>query len=215
MNSAEQPVHFAGTRLRGHRHIFAFFNTPEEKYQVLLPFIREGIERGEKAFHVVDPKLRDEHLKRLQAGGIDTAAEEKDGQLEVHRWQDVYLRDDHFDQNRMLLLIEEVLKTGQAQAYRLTRLVAQMEWALEDVPGVNELVEYETRLNHVLPKYKDAVICTYECTNFGAGAMMDIMRTHPSVIIGGVLQENPFFIPPGRFLRELRERSTYGSRVAS
>jgi hypothetical protein len=33
-----------------------------------------------------------------------------------------------------------------------------MEWALEDFPGVNDLVEYETRLNFVLPKYKDPVI---------------------------------------------------------
>ena len=35
---------------------------------------------------------------------------------------------------------------------------------------------------------------------------MDIMRTHPMVIIGGVLQENPFFVPPAEMLRELRER---------
>lgn len=35
---------------------------------------------------------------------------------------------------------------------------------------------------------------------------MDILRTHPMVIIGGILQENPFFVPPDIFLRELRER---------
>ena len=36
---------------------------------------------------------------------------------------------------------------------------------------------------------------------------MDIMRTHPMVIIGGILQENPFFVPPDEMLRELRERA--------
>ena len=35
---------------------------------------------------------------------------------------------------------------------------------------------------------------------------MDIMRTHPMVIIGGLLQENPFFIPPDKMLEELRRR---------
>ena len=35
---------------------------------------------------------------------------------------------------------------------------------------------------------------------------MDIMRTHPMVIIGGVLQANPFWVPPDIFLRELDER---------
>ena len=36
--------------------------------------------------------------------------------------------------------------------------------------------------------------------------MVDVLRTHPLVIIGGILQENPFFVPPDEFLRELRER---------
>jgi hypothetical protein len=38
--------------------------------------------------------------------------------------------------------------------------------------------------------------------------VVDIMRTHPMIIIGGILQENPFFIPPDEFLRTLRERHT-------
>lgn len=28
------------------------------------------------------------------------------------------------------------------------------------------------------------------------------------IIIGGILQENPFFVPPDEFLRELRQRDT-------
>ena len=36
--------------------------------------------------------------------------------------------------------------------------------------------------------------------------MIDILRTHPMVIVGGVLQENPLYVPPEEFLRELRQR---------
>jgi hypothetical protein len=43
-----------------------------------------------------------------------------------------------------------------------------MEWALLDNPGIHDLVEYETRLNYVLPKYDDSVICTYDLSKFGA-----------------------------------------------
>ena len=35
---------------------------------------------------------------------------------------------------------------------------------------------------------------------------MDIMRTHPMLIIGGILHENPFFVPPEEFLQVLRTR---------
>ena len=200
------PLQFAGGTLDGHRHICAFFNSIEEEHRVLRSFIKDGFDRGDKAFHIVDPELREEHLKRLTDAGINVAHAMGTGQLEVRRWQEAYLRGERFDQNAMLALIEELLQAGEDAGYAVTRLLAHMEWALLDKPGVDELLEYETRLNHVLPKYDDPVICTYDLSKFGANVAIDIMRTHPVVIIGGVLQENPFFVPPGQFLAELRER---------
>jgi hypothetical protein len=150
-------VRLAGAVLDRSRHVCAFFNSKEEEYRVLLPFIRQGFEQGDKAFHIVKEGHRPEHRRRLEQAGIDVEAAERKGQLEVRRWEDAYLRDGHFDQNRMLALIEEVLRAGKAQGYPLTRLVANMEWALEDRPGVEDVVEYETRLNFILPKYDDAV----------------------------------------------------------
>jgi hypothetical protein len=81
-----------------------------------------------------------------------------------------------------------------------------MDWLFLDKPAVNNLVEYEARLNHVLSKYNAPVICNYDLPKFSASVAMDIMRTHPLVIIGGLLRENPFFVPPGQFLEELREQ---------
>jgi len=157
-HQSDQPIRFAGCVLGAKRHICAFFHNRDEEYEVLLPFIKEGFERGEKAFHIVDPELREEHLNRLRSGGIDVAAAEQSGQFELRNWADAYLRDGHFDQDRMLALIQEVLEGGKQQGFPLTRLVAHMEWALEDRPGVDDLVEYETRLNYILPRYKDPVI---------------------------------------------------------
>jgi hypothetical protein len=198
-------VQFAGGALGRQRHICAFFNSIDEEHRVLRSFIKDGLDRGEKGFHIVDPQLREEHLKRLVETGIDVERAMGSGQLEVRSWQDAYLRGDRFDQDAMLALIEEVLQSGPAAGYPLTRLLAHMEWSLLDKPCVDDLVEYETRLNYVLPKYDDPVICTYDLSKFGATVAMDILRTHPVVIIGGVLQENPFFVPPDQFLLEIRE----------
>ena len=158
MHEHNGAIHLAGTTLDRYRHVCAFFHTRDEEYKVLLPFIKEGIERHEKAFHIVDPALRHAHVHRLEEAGIDVTACESSGQLEVRRWEEAYLRQGHFDQHAMLALIQEVLETGKTQQFPLTRLVANMEWALEDRPGVNDLVEYETRLNFILPKYADPVI---------------------------------------------------------
>jgi hypothetical protein len=153
----DQEVRLAGAMLDRRRHVCAFFNSKEEEYRVLIPFVREGFSAAQRAFHIVDPRHLGEHLDRLAASGIDVVAAQANRQLEVRPWEDAYLRDGHFDQTRMLALIEEVLQEGKRLGFGLTRLVANMEWALEDRPGVEDIVEYETRLNFVLPRYDDAV----------------------------------------------------------
>lgn len=156
-STGQRPVHLAGSVLDRARHVCAFFHSRDEEYRVLMPFIHEGFEHGDRAFHIVDPDHRTDHLARLNFEGIDTVSAQARGQLTVIPWEDAYLRGGHFDQNAMLALIEEVLQGGKELGFPLTRLVANMEWALEDRPGVEDIVEYETRLNYVLPKYDDAV----------------------------------------------------------
>ena len=201
-----EPIHVGGRAVGNVRHICAFFHNKEDEYRSLLGFIKEGLERKEKAFHIVDPGYRDSHKGRLQRVGIDVPTVEKSGQLIVACWEDAYLKDGYFDQDRQINLIETVLQQGKGEGFPLTRLVANMEWALEDKAGVEDIVEYESRLNYVLPKYDDPVICTYDLSRFNAGIAMDILRTHPLVILGGVLQENPLYVPPDEFLTELEER---------
>lgn len=157
MTQKTQPVHLAGSVLDRSRHVCALFHSRDEEYNVLLPFIAEGFEQGDRAYHIVESERRPEHRRRLNEARIDVAAAERKGQLDIRAWEDAYLRDGHFNQHRMLALIEEALMAGKVQGYPLTRLVANMEWALEDRPGVADLVEYETRLNYILPKYDDAV----------------------------------------------------------
>lgn len=207
MSESPTPVHLAGSVLSRTCHVCAFFQSKDEEYRVLMPFIKDGFDQGDRAFHVVDPQHRPAHLERLEQAGIDTSQAQQSGQLEVRKWQEAYIKDDHFDQYRMIETIKDALDPAKKQPGQKTRLVANMEWALEDLPGVHDIVEYETRLNYVLPKYHDPVICTYDLSRFDASVVMDIMRTHPMVIVGGMLQENPFYVPPDEMLRELKERA--------
>jgi len=206
MEPSTRRVNLAGREIGCSCHACAFFHTDEQFYKVMLPFIREGFTAGDRAVHIVDPAKRERHLTTLSAAGIDAERSQDTRQLEVRRWEEAYLREGHFDQNAMLALIQEVLDEGRRQKFPMTRLVANMEWALEDRPGVDDLVEYESRLNYVLPKYDDTVVCTYDLAKFSASAVMDILRTHPMVIVGEVMQENPFYAPPDVLLPELAAR---------
>src|ERR1700712_4360353 len=103
MPKSNQPIKLAGSVLRRTCHACAFFNSREEEYDVLLPFAKEGYERGEKLFHVVDRAHRPERLRRLEEAGIAGP----EGQVEVRPWEDAYLRGGRFDKDSMLALIQE------------------------------------------------------------------------------------------------------------
>jgi hypothetical protein len=206
MDTHDDSLHFSGNTLAQHRHICAFFNGIDEQHRVLRSFIKDGLDQGEKAFHLVDPERRDDHLRRLAETGIDVDEAMGTGQLEVWPWQDGPLHGDRFDKELWLASFERALQSGPAGGYRQTRFLGQMEWGLVDVPGVDDLIEFETRVNHVVPNYNGTVICAYDLSKFPASVVIHALRTHPVVIIGGLLQENPFFVPPDRLLDELREQ---------
>jgi hypothetical protein len=189
-------------------HACAFFNSRDEEYELLLPFAKDGYDAGDLMFQVVAKEHRDERRTRLATSGINLDKAESAGQLQIRVWEEAYLRGNRFDQDAMLELAESVLQDGRDKGFSVTRFWANMEWALEDFPGVHDIVEYEARANKFLPHYPAFVVCTYDLSKFSAPVVMDIMRTHPQVIIGGILQENPFYVPPDEFLAELRHRPT-------
>ena len=202
----KRPISFAGRQLSEVRHICAFFNSDEEEYRVLLPFIKEGFERGDKAVHVVNPDQHQDHTQRLTDVGIDPAAAQQSGQLELRTNTETYLRDGRFDQDRMIEVFERAVSDNHKGKFPLSRIVCRMDWAAEDGSHIDNLVEFESRVNEVWRRHDDAVICTYHLPKFGGDTVIDIMRTHPLIIIGGTLQENPFFVPPEQFLPEVRAR---------
>src|SRR5260370_1576921 len=215
METRNDSMQLAGGTLGRHRHICAFFNSADEEHRVLRSLYKDGLGRGDKALRVVDRELREEHLRRVAEAGINVQEAMDSGQLEVRPWQDAPLRGGRFDEDTWLASFEQMLQSGPAAGYAQTRFLGHMEWALVDLPGVEDLIEFETRVNYVTPKYDDIVVCTYDLSKFRASVVMDALRTHPVVIIGGILQENPFFIPPDQFLHELRERRSVRKSAAT
>jgi uncharacterized protein YjhX (UPF0386 family) len=206
MKSEAAPISLGGSQLGSTRHVCAFFNSDDEEYQVLLPFMKDGFVCGDKAIHVVNPEQRDDHLHRLAAAGIDTAAAEQRGQLELRHNTETYLRDGAFDPDRMLAVFEQLASGNAKHGFPLSRIVCRMDWAAESRVFVENVIEFESRVNDVWRHHDDAVICAYRLAQFTSAAVVDILRTHPLVIIGGLLQRNPFFVPPEQFLGEFRKR---------
>ncbi len=189
MKKTVAPISLAGSQLGGVRHVCAFFNSDDEKYRVLLPFIKDGFECGDKAVHIVNPAQHHDHLRRMTGTGIDTATAQRSGQFELRTNTETYLRDGHFDQHRMLEVFEQLASgnTNSGFAIWTGRLTAGRTWMT--------LVEFESRVNDVWRRHDDVVICTYDLAKFGGDTVIDIIRT------------------PKEFLHEVRERRASHGRL--
>ncbi|MBS1795509.1 MAG: MEDS domain-containing protein [Acidobacteria bacterium] len=199
-------IPFAGSELGEWRHVCAFFNSDDEEYNVLLPFIRDGFACGDKAVHIVNQSQRENHLQRLSEAGIEFGQAQRCGQIEVRSNTETYLLDGQFDQDRMLGVFEQMVSGRESEKFPRSRIVCQMDWAAASERHVEELIEFESRVNDLWQRHPDVVICTYRLGKFSGDTVIDIMRTHPMIIIGGILQHNPFYVPSEEFLHEIRER---------
>jgi hypothetical protein len=211
--SNPKQVRLAGSVLDHYWHVCAFFGNKEEEYRVLLPFIKEGLDQGDRIFQIVDQRRHAEHVRHLDEAGIDVVQAQGAERMEIRHWDKAYLQDGRFDCQRQLALIEGVLAEGKVKGFSRTRVMGGAEWAMMDLPGVDGFMEYESRLNLLLADHEDPVCCLYDVSKFSASLILDALRVHPAVIIGGILQENPFYVPPDQFLRELGERAASGPAI--
>lgn len=184
-------------------HTCAFFTSKEEEYRVMLPFMAEGFEAGDKLLNIIDGNHRDERLAKLRSAGIDVALAERSGQLELLPWEQAHIVGGHFDQDRMLTELDRQVVGGNDR-YSTTRLWSNQEWALKSIPGVEDIVEYEARFNYIWPKTNNVYVCVFDANKFSAEAMVQMMRTHPFAIVDGIMVKNELYVPPDEFLKEIR-----------
>ena len=55
---------------------------------------------------------------------------------------------------------------------------------------------YEAAVNAFAPRYPQAYLCLYDLALFGGGILVDLLRTHPKLLMGGLVLENPHYRPP-------------------
>lgn len=197
---------FGGVSVPLGSHLATFYRNREEQRAITVPFIRTGLEQGAKCIYIVDEETREGLAEAWQGVGVDVGAALSSGQLSILTAEETYLSQGYFSPQEMLDFVEAALRTAVEEGYGEVRVTGEMTWALREVPGVEWLMEYEAKLNKVLPNYPQVAICQYNITRLSGDIIMDALKTHPDCILGGVIVHNHFYLSPEAFLRELRER---------
>lgn len=179
-------------------HICAFFSSRDEEYETLIPYLKDGVDAGEQVLNVLDEgRLRD-HRARLEAGGVPVG----DGHLRLSSSEDTYVAGGQFDMARMVGFVRDHLVAAAAEG-RCVRTAGWMDWIYREAPGTERAMEYEARMNLLVPTFDCTFMCVYDLTKLHGEMVVDIMATHPYVVLRGRIRQNPFYIPPEVYLGEL------------
>ena len=189
----------AGLEAEPGDHICALFSGERERDQILIPFLRAGLASGDKCICVVDGTPPGEIVAALGPAG-EAAASAACKQLEVIRSCDMYLRSGRFRADEVIgawkAAIADAMYAGQFDVVR-----AVETWSRRDVlPDINELLLLESAMNQYLPMYPQVILCLYDIDRFGGGALMNLVKTHPRMLVGGVVIENPYLMTPDEVL---------------
>lgn len=87
------------------------------------------------------------------------------------------------------------------------RVCNDMSWVGSSQEPVEHVLEFEARLNQLLPDNKCTLVCLYDLGSIPFSMMSDILFTHPYVILKGELRRNPYYIEPAEYIEKLRQRS--------
>lgn len=193
-----------GLSIRPGDHLCVFYRGERERDAILLPYLAAGLQAGDKCICVVDG-CEPETVRESLAPAHEATYSVDDRQLDLLNADESYLRSRRFDIDSMLAFWEAGMQQAVDDGFTFIRAAGEMTWALRDVPGVELLVPYEAELNRSLRQYPQVILCFYDMERFTNGRLLlDIVRTHPKVLLGGTIVENPWYVRPDEFLASTR-----------
>ena len=73
----------------------------------------------------------------------------------------------HFP-SRVYKMFEQLASGNTKGGFALSRICCRMDWAIENRSHVDDVIEFESRVNDVWRQHNDAVICTYHLASLEA-----------------------------------------------
>jgi len=180
-------------------HICAFFRGVAERDEIMVPFLREGMRAGDKCMCIIDDDVDGVHTALDAAPRLAAHAERH--QLDIRSSKETYLRRGTFSTQEMLDFWDDSVGAAlNEDGFPFVRSTGETTWTLKELPGLYDFLTYEAELNRFLPRYPQVILCLYDLDHFGGQILVDILKTHPKVLMGGTVLENLHYLEPDEFL---------------
>jgi PAS domain S-box-containing protein len=202
MNLAAQttPLIAALEQLGPHDHFCSIYESPQEHYAVAIPFIRIGLDRGEKCIYIADDGALGDVRQAMQSEGIDVDRAIGTKALVLATKDQTYLEHGTFHPDWMFTFWKETTELAMSEGFSALRATGETEWVLRGGRGLERWMEYESRLTNTLSESNCSALCQYNRRLFPPDVILDVIRTHPTIVYGGTVCRNLYYVPPEEFL---------------
>jgi PAS domain S-box-containing protein len=169
-----------------HEHLALLYSSHREQFDVMTPFLRMGLERGERCLYLVDDTTSTAIVAKLRAEGIEV-----DSALEAKSLVILHKKRGYFDPEWMIRILKESTDEAIADGFSALRIANEMSWVLGKEGGLELLTDFEAMLNYFFPQYPALGICQYNLQRFKPETVKEVVLGHPNVVVGGTVRKNP------------------------
>jgi hypothetical protein len=181
-------------------HLCLLYRSVEEQKNILSPFIKEGLSRGEFCLYITDDHMDPELANLLASDGIDLLRLRQEGSVQLLSRYQTFLRYARFEPSLMIEFFERLLDQTLAKQFSGARVIIDMSWAL--TIGCDQLITFEALLNDHMMPWKMTTLCQYHLDRFASRILQDVLRTHPLAVLGEHVCPNFYCEPTNLILSD-------------
>ena len=191
---------FTEAHLPAGTHICQIYSEDKERDTSLLKFLLRGLQLNEANACFSENVSPDTIKSYFAEHGISMDEAQKKSALTLGKTTEVYFKDNVFNPERMLSLLEQFHEKAMTDGYSAARVIGDMSPEISRVSGGSRLLEYESKVSLLLRTHPITTVCQYDARAFDGAMILDVLKVHPMMVVRGAVVQNPFFVPPEEVL---------------
>ncbi|MFW5898432.1 MAG: MEDS domain-containing protein, partial [Candidatus Saliniplasma sp.] len=185
-------------------HMCCIYRNKNEQLSLASNYILMGLKRGERCVYIVDDRTKEEVIEALRGLEVEIERYIDSRQLVFLTKKNSYLKDGYFDPDEMIELLRKNEESALKEGFKGLRVTGEMTWVFTGLPGTERLMEYEAKLNQFFPGSRSMGLCQYNENKFSQEILVDVIHTHPVVVIYDSIYDNHRYVPPELFLARIK-----------
>ncbi len=108
--------------------------------------------------------------------------------------EEAYFPEGRFEPDAMADRFRQFFEASRADGASGCRATGEQVWALRDVPGADDFVEFESSLNRIVRSVPMSLFCQYDTELFDGATLFDVFAIHPRMVVRGQVVHNPCYV---------------------